>query len=160
MFPRVARRAWSGRASVWVDRSARLVPFWSDQADVCRRLRKVCGQSGFEVRQLDGRAQAHAMVRRGDLLAGSRPDASTPVLVLGDLGVYGSPVERAAWLARPGGLRRAGVRWAAALVPSPEARWDPSSIGKAWHAVVVGAWLALRHGGAAGRAAIASILGS
>ena len=83
-LPRVVRRAWAGRASVWVDRSARLVPFWSDQADVCRRLRKVCGGSGLGVRVLDGRVQAREAARRRDLLGGLRANAETPVFVLGD----------------------------------------------------------------------------
>ena len=87
------------------------------------------------------------MARRGDLLAGSRLDASTPVLVLGDLGAYGSPVERAAWLRTAHRLRRAGVR-VAALVPIPEARLE-RSIGKAWAAA---SWeRGRRQGGAAGQ---------
>ena len=123
--PRVPQRGWAGRASVWVDRSARLVPFWSDQADICRRLRKVCGQSGLDVRLLDGAAQARAMVRRGDFRAGFRGSPTTPVLVLGDLGGHGSEVERAAWRRTALRLRAGGVR-VTALVPSPEARWDPA----------------------------------
>jgi formylglycine-generating enzyme required for sulfatase activity len=131
--PRVPRRAWATRASVWVDRSARLVPFWSDQTEVVRWLRKVCGRGGLDVRLLDRSAQARAIARGGDLCAGFRADATTPVLVLGDLGTYGSAIERAAWLRTARRLRRAGAR-VAALVPSPEARWEPA-IAKAWGAV-------------------------
>ncbi len=143
-IPRVARQAWSPRASVWVDRSARLVPFWSDQAVVCRLLRKACGQSGLSVRLLDSRTQARAIARRGDLLTGFRPDRLTPVLVLGDLGTYGTPSEKAAWLRTARRLRRDGVR-VAALVPSPAARWDPAS-AKAWAAM---SWERGRHQGRA-----------
>jgi formylglycine-generating enzyme required for sulfatase activity len=131
--PRVPRRAWAARASVWVDRSARLVPFWSDQTEVVRWLRKVCGRGGLDVRLLDRSAQARAIARGGDLCAGFRADATTPVLVLGDLGTYGSPIERAAWLRTARWLQRAGAR-VAALVPSPDARWEPA-LAKAWAAV-------------------------
>lgn len=131
--PRIPRRGWAPRASVWVDRSARLVPFWSDQSDVCRLLRRACGRTGLDVRLLDRSSQARAMARGGDLLAGLRPDPMIPVLVLGDLGTYGSPIERAAWLRTARRLRRAGAR-VAALVPSPEARWEPA-VAKAWSAV-------------------------
>lgn len=143
-IPRVPSHGWSARASVWVDRSARLVPFWSDQSYVCRLLRKVCGRSGLDVRLLDRRTQARAITRTGDLLGGYRADPMTPVLVLGDLGTYGSPVERAAWLRTARRLRRAGAR-VAALVPSPEARWDPA-IARAWSAV---GWERGRQGGMA-----------
>ncbi len=132
-IPRVTRRAWSGRASVWIDRSARLVPFWSDQAHMCRCLRKVCGQSGLKVRLLDARTQARSSARRGDLLAGFRPDPMTPVLVLGDLGVYGSPIDRSTWLRTAHRLHKADVR-STALVPSPPSRWDPT-VTRIWAAV-------------------------
>jgi formylglycine-generating enzyme required for sulfatase activity len=131
--PRVPRRAWAGRASVWVDRSPRLVPFWSDQDDVCRRLRKVCGRTGLDLRILDARAQARALARRGDLSAGFRPSEGTPVLVLGDLGAYASEGEQAAWRVTARRLGDAGVR-VAALVPCPAARWDRRA-ARAWAAV-------------------------
>jgi len=142
-IPRVPRRVWSERASVWVDRSPRLVPFWSDQADVCRRLRAVCGRTGLEVRHLDARAQARSMVQRGDMLAGFRPDPDTSVLVLSDLGAYGSSAERTAWLRSAHRLRCANVR-VAAVVPAPPARWEPA-VAKAWGAH---AWERGLHGAA------------
>ncbi|MEP7127058.1 MAG: formylglycine-generating enzyme family protein, partial [Byssovorax sp.] len=128
--PRVARIAWSGRASVWIDRSDRLVPFWSDQADICGRLRKVCGRAGLDVRVVDSRWIAG----RRDGLSGFRSDPEVPVLVLGDLGVYGSATERADWISAARRLRSARVR-VAALVPSTPARWDPIG-ARAWGAVV------------------------
>ncbi len=131
-IPRVQRRVWAERVSVWVDRSPRLVPFWSDQGEVCARLRDACGKSGLRVRRLDARAQAQTMGERGDLLGGFRADPETPVLVLGDLGVFGSPADRAAWLRTARQLHGAGVR-VAALVPAPPDRWSPA-IAKAWGA--------------------------
>lgn len=132
-IPRVQRRVWAERVSVWVDRSARLVPFWSDQVEVCRRLQSVCGQSGFEIRLLHGRAQAMAMAKRGDFLRGFRPDPETRVLVLGDLGFYASAIERRAWLRTVRRLDLAGVQ-TSALVPVPPARWD-TAMARKWSAV-------------------------
>jgi hypothetical protein len=132
--PRVPRHVWAGRASVWVDRSARLVPFWSDQTEVCRRLRAACGRSGLDVRLLDAETQAWSVARRGDMLAGIRPDPESPVLVLGDLGAYGSAAERAAWLRTARRLRcTLTLARIAALVPVPRGRWDPQ-VAEAWGA--------------------------
>lgn len=124
-IPRMFRPSWSRRASIWVDRREPLVPFWSDQADVCGRLRRVYGRGDLDVRLLDGGGVA--------LLRRFRPDPAVPLLVLGDLGMYGSPLERAAWLAM--GRRMQAVRApATALVPAPRARWDRAVAG-AWNAV-------------------------
>lgn len=126
-IPRNRRRAWAPRASVWVDRSRRLTPFFRDQDDVVRRLEKVCGKTGFQVRVMSELGGA-----REDLTTGYEPDAMTPVLALSDLGMYGSDADRSAWLRAARRLRLAGVR-ASALVPSPSARWD-SVIAEAWSA--------------------------
>jgi formylglycine-generating enzyme required for sulfatase activity len=128
-LPRVVRRTWAARASLWLDRSARLVPFWSDQLGVWRRLRAACGRTAIEVRWLDARAQARAMRRGGDMIAG-RVDPETPVLVLGDLGTYGSDADRRAWQRTARRLDRAGVR-AAALIPAPPARWE-RDVARRW----------------------------
>ncbi|HMY15849.1 MAG TPA: hypothetical protein PKA58_05950, partial [Polyangium sp.] len=40
--PRKTRLVWAGRLSMWIDRSMRLVPFWSDEQDVWQALKKVC----------------------------------------------------------------------------------------------------------------------
>lgn len=132
-IPRIPRRAWSGRASVWIDRSARLIPFWSDQSDVCRRLRRICGRSGFDVRVLDGLELARLTSRQPDLLADFRPDPATPVLVLGDLGGFGSPADRSLWCRTARRLLRADVR-ITALVPSPPSRWD-ALVSRLWSAI-------------------------
>jgi len=132
-IPRLRRKAWAGRASIWVDWSPRLVPFWADQVDVCRRLLDACGRTGVELRILDVEKQAAAVARRGDMVGGFRGDAETPVLLLGDLGVYGLPAEQSAWRTTARRLARDGVR-TAALVPSPPARWDMAT-ARAWSAV-------------------------
>jgi formylglycine-generating enzyme required for sulfatase activity len=159
-IPRVPRKVWAARVSLWVDRSLRLVPFWSDQEDVCARIRRACGQSALTVRVLDARAQADAIAHRGDFLAGLRPDPGTPVLLLGDLATYASasrtaraaaangrsprdPAARlcAAWQRTARLLQRVGVPLAA-LVPAPRQRWFPP-VARLWNATP---WEAGRRG--------------
>ena len=130
-IPRSKRRVWAARASVWVDRSPRLAPFWTDQADVCRRLHAVCGHSGFTVHLLDAQTQHWTMSQQGHLLPGYLPDPETPILVLGDLGIYGSPAERAVWLATAHRLKGTRI---SALLPAPPSRWDPT-VTHLWAAV-------------------------
>ena len=132
-IPRILRPTWSGRVSIWIDRSARLTPFWSDQSDVRRRLQKVCDRSGLDVRLLDARTQASSLLARGDYLRGFRPHSDTPILVLGDLGLFGSDVDRAAWLRTGQRLRRNEMRMTA-LLPCPPARWE-HLLSRVWNAV-------------------------
>lgn len=127
------RLAWPNRLDVWVDRSARLVPFWFDQSDVTRRLRASCDHCGLRVRRFDARTQARSRARQGDFLAGVRGDQAVPVLVLGDLGVYGTAADRAAWQRTGRRLTQEGVR-VAALVPSPPGRWSPF-LKSTWNAM-------------------------
>ena len=128
------RRAWASGASVWIDLSARLVPFESDQYDVLARLRRALGRSALEVRSLVTRAQEASIAARGDLLAGVRIDATVPVIVLGDLGAYaGSPALHDAWRRTARRLSWHGVR-VAALVPAPPARWHRPT-ARAWRAL-------------------------
>lgn len=129
-IPRVKRAAWVQRACLWVDRSARLVPFWSDQEDVCRRLRKACGVSSLEVRYFE--EEARPQIHWGRRRVALRPDPETPILVLGDLGTYGTETDQAAWLSMARRLTRARVPLSA-LVPSPPARWEART-AKAWGA--------------------------
>jgi formylglycine-generating enzyme required for sulfatase activity len=138
--PRLPRRVWAPRASVWIDCSGRLDPLWADQRDVWRRLRRACGP-GLAARMVDGSAPAGTMsgeaVPRTDglppLLEGVRPDPETPVLVLGDLGAHGSDAERTVWLRTARWLRQAGAR-VSALVPSVRAFPD-DELARAWRAV-------------------------
>jgi formylglycine-generating enzyme required for sulfatase activity len=131
-LPGVMRTGWPVRLSIWIDRSMRLAPFWSDQTEVCERLREACGTSAVEVRLLDRQALSQA-ARRGDLLHGSCVDPETPVLVLGDLGALSAVGGRAGWLRTAHALRRAGVRMTA-LLPCPPARWD-AKVTRAWNAM-------------------------
>ncbi|MEE8525652.1 MAG: hypothetical protein V3T72_17075, partial [Thermoanaerobaculia bacterium] len=54
-LPLRAASAWSRRVTLLVDRSPRLIPFWSDQDELCRRLRRILGRAGVRVaRGLEG----------------------------------------------------------------------------------------------------------
>lgn len=130
--PRKTRRVWAGRFSVWIDRSSRLVPFWSDQMDVWQRLRKLCDKSGITRRLLDARMQLRSIRRRCDLLDGFSSATDTPILVLGDLGMYGSDADRVAWKRTGKRLQRCGSRLTA-LVPGALTRFSPF-MTRTWNA--------------------------
>lgn len=132
-IPKVTRRVWAERVSIWVDRSPRITPFRVDQDDVYRRLLRCCGRAGVQVRVLHAGHQHAALTRRGDFLAGFRPDPEQPVLVLGDLAAYASVQEQQAWLRTGQRLLRANVR-IAALMPVPRTAW-PRKLTQTWSAI-------------------------
>ncbi|HMY20005.1 MAG TPA: hypothetical protein PKA58_26950, partial [Polyangium sp.] len=132
-FPCLPRRTWANRISLWIDRSPRLVPFWSDQTEVCRRLQALCHRNGLDVRLLDAQTLSSSRRIRGDLLAGFRPDATVPVLVLGDLGGFGTDTDRALWRRTGRRLVREGVRLSA-LMPSLAGQCTPTML-KLWNAI-------------------------
>lgn len=123
---------WAASAALWIDRSSRLTPFWDDQDMVYRQLVRLCGTAAIEPRVLDAYRQASLAAWSGDLIGRQPPDPAVPVLVLGDLGFYGTESDRACWLRTARRLRRAGVR-IAALVPCPIGRWD-RELARAWNA--------------------------
>ncbi|HMY16300.1 MAG TPA: hypothetical protein PKA58_08205, partial [Polyangium sp.] len=67
-IPRLERKAWPARLSIWIDRSRRLIPFWADQIEVCRLLYKVCDRRGLDIRRLDASTQNSLLRRRGDFV--------------------------------------------------------------------------------------------
>lgn len=118
---RRARQSWAASVALWIDRSARLTPFWADQDLVRAQLVRLCGRAAIDVTIVD-----------------SAPDAAVaavdrPVLVLGDLGFYGIAADRARWLRMAERLTRAGAR-IAALVPCPVGLWDRAA-ARAWQAM-------------------------
>lgn len=130
--PRLERRTWSASAALWIDRSSRLTPFWDDQEMVVRQLVRLCGTAAIKPRVLDASRQASLAAWCGDLIGQKPPDPAVPVLVLGDLGFYGTESDRARWRRTAQRLRRDGVR-IAALVPCPTSRWD-RELARAWNA--------------------------
>lgn len=123
-LPRVQRKVWADRAELWIDRSRRLTPFWSDQDEVWLRLRRCCGKSGLRLRILDVSEQTVRLQSQGEFLSGYRLEPGQRVLVLGDLGAYGSPIERIAWLVTGQRLRKKEAQ-ISALVPMPMSRVPP-----------------------------------
>lgn len=121
-IPRLPRRVWADRVALWVDRHPRLVPFHFDQEQVYQRLRRSLGTEGLKVRVLGPVAQASVLSGGSDYAQGHRFDARQPVLVLGDLGAYGTIDDRSAWKRTGQRLRRSGVQ-AVALLPVPKAAW-------------------------------------
>jgi formylglycine-generating enzyme required for sulfatase activity len=134
-IPRLARRSWAAAVTIWVDRSERLIPFWSDQDEVCRRIGRLCGPGALDIRMLDDSLQAVTWQRHGDLLGRRRPHPAAPLLVLGDLGCYGGERDRERWEATARRLRRDGLRVAALVPCSPlDPRWD-RALARAWSAM-------------------------
>lgn len=123
-IPRVARRAWAERASLWIDRSDRLLPFAHDQDLVRSRLEGL-----FAKGQLD----VHVVLDDAVVPAPYRRDPNTPVLALSDLGAYGPPSLTARWTHVAHDLRRDGVR-VAALLPAPRSRWPGAA--RVWSPVL------------------------
>lgn len=121
-IPRLPRRVWADRVALWVDRHPRLVPFHFDQEQVYQRLRRSLGTEGLKVRVIGPVAQASVISGGSDYAQGHRFDARQPVLVLGDLGAYGTIDDRSAWKRTGQRLRRSGVQ-AVALLPVPKAAW-------------------------------------
>ncbi len=127
-IPRRARRAWTPRVTVWIDRSRRLAPFWADQDWLVEQLVRVCGREAVCVYELSARGQDRALRGRGHF---AQPvEAGEVVLLLGDVGAYARGVARA-WARTAARLRRGGAR-IGALVPAPVERF--SSAAAAWGA--------------------------
>ncbi len=142
-LPRRPTFAWSTRVTVAVDLSRRLIPFWSDQDDFCRHLRRRLGRPGMRVlRGYEGPSRAwiarrpasrgHTASRGPTSLRRAAAPGET-LLVLGDLGFYASPAEQAAWASAGRALRRHGVR-TRALVPCPADRWG-LRLARLWGAI-------------------------
>lgn len=133
-LPQVQREVWADRAELWIDRSRRLTPFWSDQDEVWLRLRRCCGKSGLRLRILDvGEQTARLQSQRG-FLSGYRMEHGQRVLVLGDLGAYGSQQEQRAWLETAESLRKKDAQMSA-LVPVPASRM-PGRLAHKWSVAV------------------------
>jgi len=116
-LPRLERRVRSPRLVVVIDRADRLVPFWSDQLYVYGHLRDELGGSTMEHAWWADGPPEHEDATALAAAVASGLEAGDVVLVLGDLGAYGSKPLRRAWVRLGEALGRHGVR-AAALVPT------------------------------------------
>ena len=125
-WPRRKSRRWPRRLELWRDRCPPLVPLAEDQAWVSEWLRAQLGRGAVKSRSVD-EAQ---LLRPAALAAQAEPD--TVLLVLSDLGAYGDPSRRDAWVDVGRGLVARGVQ-ALALLPVPPDCWP--SLEKAWRLV-------------------------
>jgi formylglycine-generating enzyme required for sulfatase activity len=132
-LPRAKRGVWPERLVVVLDRDRRLTPFWDDQEDLCVRLQRACGQTALVPWVIDAHAWSSSRLRGTDALDGLDVDATTPVLVLGDLGFYADEATSRAWRRAALRLRRQGVA-VGAVVPVPRAWWRRDA-ARAWNAV-------------------------
>ena len=127
---------------VWliVDRSNRLVPIWTDQLRLARRLRRLLGPLGVVTWSFyDGPGPNALILERVRRVPARRPgdretfvvDRDPPrvpadaiAVALTDLGVYGTEADRRRWRTFGRDVRRGG-HVAHALVPAPRARLSP-----------------------------------
>ncbi|WP_295582015.1 hypothetical protein [uncultured Lamprocystis sp.] len=125
--PYERRPRWGPRVQLIVDRSERLVPIWTDQDVVARRLASLLPvhalERGILWEDLD---RPRLLGRDGRTLAYRMPPPGSLVLVLGDLGgaQRGDPAVSRHWLRLGAALRAAGCR-AVALTPLPLSRHGP-----------------------------------
>ena len=141
-FPTRQQRAWGSELFIIKDRARRLTPYWGDQDDVVRLLRRLYPTDGLHVaRHARGELEPVAPWP-GPLPAEVALQSSARVLALTDLGCLATPGQEAAyefWLYLGRYLREREIP-AIALVPThpqavaPElarlwtlARWDASS---------------------------------
>ncbi|HEX4953195.1 MAG TPA: formylglycine-generating enzyme family protein [Thermoanaerobaculia bacterium] len=121
-LPRRKAAGWSGRVTLLLDRSHRLVPVWRDQDELYSRLCRTLGAGALQV--LESRATEPGLWRRGAGKPRRRLPAFAPgeaVLACSDLGSYAGAAERQRWRWLGEALRAQAVR-VRALVPSPAGR--------------------------------------
>ncbi len=123
------RLTWAGNCQVILDADERLMPFWDDEGDLLRRLRRMRGLGGMEVLVFN-HGPGEPCRRWGEELDKERPyrlpEPGTPVLVVSDLGCLDrdkNPAARTAWQRIGKRLKRAGFS-PVVLSPCPPRLWD------------------------------------
>lgn len=132
-LPRQPRMLWPLRLTLVLDRSSRLLPFFSDQYEVRERLGAQLGAHAIQVTTVRSGPCGEIVTsrRRGKEALAAR--CGETVLLLGDLGVYGTESDRRSWLRLAKRLRRQGNRLAALCpVPSTHRR---APLDMAWNVV-------------------------
>ncbi|MBK8253134.1 MAG: formylglycine-generating enzyme family protein [Polyangiaceae bacterium] len=132
-FPKVKRDVWAPRVAIWVDDSKRLFPVWNDQIDVCTRVSDACGYDAVHVTVVRAARGQICELTAGHPSHAVQVEEQVPLLVLSDLGMFGTASDRAAWLETGRTLQHLGVQ-VLALVPVPHRSWDVD-LAKVWNAV-------------------------
>ena len=121
--------AWSSRVVLVLDWSRRLCPFWRDEVEILRRLRRLLGERVVHPATL--LAGPGSPLFEGERAGRFPPGA--PLLALTDLGLLGQAEVSARWLEWGRELSVAGHRLTA-LVPAPPDRWG-SELARLWQPV-------------------------
>jgi formylglycine-generating enzyme required for sulfatase activity len=86
-LPRLLRRRWGPSLQIIVDRSRRLIPYWADQCDAVTAFERVYPRSHFQVAVLrEGGTEPWMERPDQECWPYQLPEATSPILVLGDLG--------------------------------------------------------------------------
>jgi hypothetical protein len=119
--PREHRRRWGPRLQLILDRSDRLVPFWTDQNLVAGALARLVPEHTLDLALFwEGLREPRLFVEGQPAKRYSLPPPGSTVLVLGDLGCLaaGDPLPRQRWRGGGGAPRSAAasrmpdaVRW-------------------------------------------------
>lgn len=125
-LPRMQRRGWARRCMLIVDFDTCLVPFWQDMHVLYRHLAGIRGENGLDqVTFLHGPLGPVAQGNNDSfrLKTFSFPEPDTPILILGDLGLFGhSERVKQEWLHFGRQLRQSGCA-PVVLTPAPRRLW-------------------------------------
>jgi hypothetical protein len=133
-LPRRRRQHWATRARLVLDLSPHLAPVHRDLQGLIDPLRRLRGPVGLELlltnRGADGPWQCLDAQNRWAWVTrpASLDDATTPVLVVSDLGCCAGSAERAAWVRLGRKLGRTGNR-PVVLLTCPPRFWHPELTG-------------------------------
>lgn len=132
VLPRRSRKSWGQSIQVIVDRHRHLAPYWTDQDEAVRSLRRLYPRDGFQVAVLKEGASDPCLCepRWEDVYA--CPEPGTSVVVLGDLGCLAGDGSRSqeSWIERGRRYRGYGNR-PIAVVPCDLAA-VPEELARDW----------------------------
>ena len=130
-LPRQVRFRFSARPLVLVDRTRRQMPFWNDQNLVCTALARWMASDHVRPFFFVEGMNPEAWLRSGAVDFGHGLQGAV-ILLLGDLGAYGTASDVSAWLRVGQWLVEQGAELRA-LVPCPAWRLEPA-VAALWHA--------------------------
>jgi formylglycine-generating enzyme required for sulfatase activity len=108
-IPRRPIARWPAQISLWIDRSAHLVPFYEDQDQVHAELRRLLGPGAVLRRHFDPYTIA-SLRAQGGAIPLQREEKASVTLALTDLGLFADAVQQQLWRQAGLDLRAAGQR--------------------------------------------------